>query len=128
MTNILNYILGGFLVVALLFAGGLWIENNSLEKKVLVSDKAITVLSVQRDALQKSNEDLKKAVDTQNTSLAKLEEIQASVTAMFTGFNASLVTTNKQIAGIKAGISKEIPPATCKDTIQYLKDARKEFK
>ena len=89
MTNILNYILGGFLVVALLFAGGLWIENNSLEKKVLVSDKAITVLSVQRDALQKSNEDLKKAVDTQNTSLAKLEEIQASVTAMFTGFNSN---------------------------------------
>jgi predicted nucleic acid-binding Zn-ribbon protein len=128
MTNILNYILGGLLAFAVITSGVLWFENNSLEKDVLKKENSITTLTVQRDALQRSNDDLKKAIDTQNGSLARLEEIQGTVTALFTGFNASLATTNKQIAGIKEAVSKEKPPATCKDTIQYLKDARKELK
>lgn len=128
MTNILNYILGGLLVLAVVFGGTLWFQNNSLEKQVLANQKAITILGVQNDALQANNTDLKKALDNQNVSLAKLGDIQNTVASLFTSFNASVATTNKQIANVKEAISKEKPPATCKDTIQYLRDARKELK
>lgn len=128
MTNILNYVLGGFLVLAVVFCGTLWFQNNSLEKQVLANQKAITILSVQNDALQANNTDLKKALDNQNVSLAKLGDIQNTVASLFTSFSASVATTNKQIAAVKDVISKEIPPVTCKDTIQYLRDARKELK
>lgn len=128
MPNILNYVLGGLLALAVIFGGTLWFQNNSLEKQVLANQKAITTLSVQNDALQANNTDLKKALDNQNVSLAKLGDIQNTVSSLFTSFNASVATTNKKIAEVKDVISKEIPPATCKDTIQYLRDTRKELK
>lgn len=128
MPNILNYVLGGLLALAVVLCGTLWLQNNSLEKQVLANQKAITTLSVQNDALQANNGDLKKALDNQNASLAKLGEIQSTVSSLFTSFSASVATTNKQIEGVKDAISKEKPPATCKDTIQYLRDARKELK
>lgn len=128
MSNILNYVLGVLLVCCLLITGAFWVSNNSLEKQVLANQKAITILGVQKDALQANNNDLKKALDTQNASLAKLGEIQATVSSLFTTFNTSVATTNKQIASVKDAISKEKVPTTCADTIQYLKDARKELK
>lgn len=128
MTNILNYVLGGLLAIAVVFGGTLWFQNNSLEKQVLTSQRDIAVLTVQRDALQANNTDLKKALDGQNASLAQLANIQRMVDGLFTEFNLSVASTTKQIAGVKDAISKEKPPATCKDTIQYLRDARKELK
>lgn len=128
MTNILNYILGGLLFLSIALGATLWFQNNSLEKQVLTNNATITTLTVQKDALQWSNDGLVTAIKTQNTSVEKLGEIQKTITALFTNFNESVTTTNKQIAGIKAGISKETPPTTCAATIQYLKDARKEYK
>lgn len=128
MTNILNYILGGLLVLAVLVAAGLWFQNNSLEKTVLEQNVQMTTLSNQKDALQASNDNLVKSIENQNKSLERLNEIQKTLTDLFTGFNSSMSYTNKKITDIQNTISKEPVPATCKDTIQYLKDTRKEFK
>ncbi|MNK14238.1 hypothetical protein D3C87_323370 [compost metagenome] len=128
MSNILNYALGILLVGALIVCGSFWVSNNSLEKELLTQKATISTLSLQKDALQASNNGLSDALTKQNESLAKLGEIQNTVSALFTNFNASVATTNKQIATIKTTIEKETTPTTCKDTIKYLKDARKEYK
>jgi len=128
MTNILNYVLGGLLALAVVFGGTLWVKNNSLEKEVLQQNATITTLSVQKDALQANNTDLKKALDGQNASIAQFAEIQRMVDGLFTEFNLSYASTSKQIASVKEVISKEKPPATCKESVQYLRDARKEIK
>lgn len=128
MNNIFEYILGGLLVVCLIVGGVLWVQKSNLEKQILTKNAEITTLSVQNSALQSSNNDLKKSIENQNESLAKLGKIQESVNALFANFNDSLASTNKQIASIKSSVNKEQVPATCKDTIQYLKDARREFK
>lgn len=128
MTNILNYVLGGLLALAVIFGGTLWFQNNSLEKEALIANATITTLTNQKESLQANNDSLKAAIDTQNTSLLKLGEIQSGVTALFTNFNASVASTNRQIAGVKDAISKEKAPVTCQDTINYLKNARKEYK
>lgn len=124
----LNYILGGLLALAVIISGVLYVSNNSLQKDVLKRDSTITTLTVQTEALQNSNNDLRASIVNQNYSLTKLGEIQNTVTALFTSFNDNVSTTNKQIAGVKDAISKEKPPATCADTINYLKNARKELK
>lgn len=128
MTNILNYVLGGLLAIAVVFGGTLWFQNNSLEKEVLTNQRDITTLTVQRDALQSNNTDLKKALDGQNASLAQFAEIQRMVSALFTEFDLSYAFTTKQIASVKDAISKEKAPTTCKESVQYLRDARKELK
>lgn len=128
MTNILNYVLGGLLVLAVVTSGTLWFKNNSLEKQVLENNATITTLSVQKDALQTNNNELKDVLNKQNTSILALGDVQKEVKALFITFNSSLATTNKQISNIKDAVTKEKPPATCQDTIKYLKDARKEYK
>lgn len=128
MNQILNYVLGGLLALAVIFSGTMWFQNNSLEKEVLKQNSTITTLSVQKDALQANNTDLKKALDGQNASIAQFAEIQRMVDGLFTEFNLSYASTSKQIASVKEVISKEKPPATCKESVQYLRDARKEIK
>jgi hypothetical protein len=128
MTNILNYVLGGLLALAVVFGGTMWFQNNSLEKEVLKQNATITTLSVQKDALQANNTDLKKALDGQNASIAQFAEIQRMVSALFTEFDLSYASTAKQIASVKEAISKEKAPTTCKESVQYLRDARKEIK
>lgn len=128
MTNILNYVLGGLLALAVVFGGTLWIKNNSLEKEVLTQSATITTLSVQKDALQSNNTELKTALDRQNASLGQLANIERMMGGLFTEFNLSYASTTKQIASVKDAISKEKAPTTCKESVQYLRDARKELK
>jgi len=128
MSKLLSWVFGIFF--ALTFTGLmlLWWENTELQKDVLRSENTITVLTTQRDALQQSNENLTSSLTTQSEAIRKLGLLQQSVDGMFSSFNTQLIATNKQIGDVKQRVSAEATPKTCKDTIQYLKDARKEIK
>lgn len=128
LSKLLAWVFGVFF--ALCFTGLmlLWWENTELQKDVLRSENTITVLTNQRDALEESNRNLTSALTTQNKALEKLGLLQQSVDGMFSTFNTQFIATNKQIGSIKDRVASETTPTTCKDTIQYLKDARKEIK
>ncbi len=127
MTKILSWLFGVLFSLAFIGLMGLWWENTELQKELLRNENTITVLSVQRDALQQSNNNLTSALTVQNKGIEKLGDVQKDIDKLFVGFNTMMTTTNKQISGIKDSVSKEATPKTCADTIKYLKDARKEM-
>lgn len=128
MSKMLAWVFGVFFAFTFTGLMLLWWENTELQAEVLRKENTITTLSVQRDALQVAQTGLVAALTVQNTAVTRLGNLQASLDKLFETTNAQVVATTKQISSIRESVSKETTPVTCKDTIQYLKDARKEFK
>lgn len=116
------------IVVLMVLSGYFFVDSWSKDSIISRQESSITTLSVQKEALEKSNQDLTKAIDNQNNAVAALESIQAGIDVAMSQFNSTVETTKRDIQAIKQNVKKEALPQTCEQAIQYLRDVPKGLK
>jgi seryl-tRNA synthetase len=115
-----------FAVIALV--GGAYLYVQNLKHTISEHEKTIATLTVQRDALQDSNNKLAASIAVSNKAIDEIRTLAPNTKKEFDKLNAKVSSQSEDIAAKVRRILEEKKPLTCEETIDYLIRAQKEFK
>lgn len=113
-------------VVGVIFAGYMYIKGK--DDKIAELQKENASLVIQRDTYKQNWQDVKGALDEQNSVIANLSQQFKDSEKNFSELKTLIGTKTGQLSSKLDGIKKGPVPKTCPESIEYLYDAAKEYK
>lgn len=113
-------------IALVVLAAYLYVTN--LQDTVKSQEQDIAVLETNNAALTANNALLETAIGKTNAALDKISSGAGDTKQAFAALNLTVVQQSKALDSKLASILQDKKPITCQDAIQYLVDAKKDYK